>query len=52
MTNFDNREARMRVEDVLKKMGITKELKRAGAVSGSRLHIGKHEMEYVDPNER
>lgn len=51
MTNFDNREARMRVEDVLKKMGITKELKRAGATSGSRLHIGKHEMEYVDPNE-
>ena len=51
MTDMNNREAMMRVEDVLKKMGIAKELKKQGARSGSELTIGKNTFEFRDPNE-
>lgn len=44
MTNFDNREARARARDVLKKMGIDRELKKLGAKDGDMLYIGKKEM--------
>lgn len=46
MTDFDNREAAMRVYDVLKKMGISKELKKIGAKDGDRVTIGKQEIEF------
>lgn len=46
MTNFDNREAIHRVYDVLKKMGIAKELKKMGVQDGDTVYIGKHELEY------
>ncbi|MDP2690826.1 MAG: GTPase ObgE [Candidatus Gracilibacteria bacterium] len=46
MSNFDNREAMMRVRDVLKKMGIVKELKKIGIQDGDRLEIGKHELDF------
>jgi len=44
MTNFDNREARARARDVLKKMGIDRELKKLGAKDGDTLYIGKKQM--------
>ena len=46
MTNFENREAVMRVHDVLTRMGINRELKKQGAKDGDTVFIGKHELEY------
>lgn len=46
MTNFDNREARARARDVLKKMGIDRELKKLGVKDGDIMHIGKKQMDY------
>lgn len=46
MTDFNNREAVMRVRDVLQKMKIDKELKRAGIKDGDIVRIGKHELEF------
>lgn len=40
MTDFSNLQAVNRVYDVLKKMGIQKELMRRGAKEGSKIHIG------------
>lgn len=39
MTNFDNKEAVMRVRDVMFKMGIQKELSRLGAIEGTPLFV-------------
>ncbi|MGE3278419.1 MAG: GTPase ObgE [Candidatus Altimarinota bacterium] len=46
MTNFDNREARARARDVLKKMGIDRELKKMGIKDGDIMHVGKNSMDY------
>jgi len=46
MTDVNNREAMMRVHDVLKKMGISKELKKQGIKDDDVVHIGKHELIY------
>ncbi len=46
MTDFNNREAILRVRDVLKKMGIDKQLKKAGIKDGDTVKIGMHELEY------
>jgi GTP-binding protein len=52
MTNFDNRQARARARDVLKKMGIDKELKKLGIKDGDMMFIGKKEMDFkTDFNE-
>ncbi|MDF2379493.1 MAG: GTPase ObgE [Candidatus Gracilibacteria bacterium] len=47
MTDVNNPEAMMRVDDVLFKMGIAKELKKQGAQDGCTLIIGKHELEFT-----
>jgi len=46
MTDFNNREARMRVYDVLFKMGISKELKKIGAQDSDQIIIGNNEIEF------
>jgi len=50
MTDMANREAMMRVYDVLKKMGISKELKKIGARDGDMVSIGKHEIDFHPEN--
>lgn len=46
MTDFNNREGIMRVYDVMRRMGIEKELKKLGIEEGDLVRIGKHELEY------
>jgi GTP-binding protein len=46
MTDFNNREAILRVRDVLKKMGIDKQLKKAGIKDGDTVKIGNHVLEH------
>lgn len=48
MTNPDQSDALARVHDVLKKMGIQRELKREGAQNGDILKIGEILMEFHD----
>lgn len=46
MTNFDQREALKRFQNILKKMGVEKELARQGATPGDTVRIGKVEFFY------
>lgn len=46
MTNFDQQESLKRFQNILKKMGIEKELARQGAESGDTVRIGKIEFFY------
>jgi GTPase len=46
MTNFDQQEGVRRFQNILKKMGIEKELERRGAVPGDTVRIGKLELFY------
>lgn len=46
MTDFFNREAVMRVRDVMYKMGIQKELLRLGAVNGTPVFVGERIFEF------
>lgn len=46
MTDFTNPEAMARIYDVLEKMHINKELRRAGAKFGDEVKIGKHTLLY------
>ena len=51
MTDFTNREGIMRVYDVIRRMGIEKELKKIGIQNGDHVRIGKHEIEYHPEDE-
>jgi GTPase len=46
MTNFEQQEGLKRFQNILKKMGIERELARQGAVSGDNVRIGKIEFTY------
>ena len=46
MTDMENHEAIFRVYDVMKKMGIQKELKKMEIREGDKIHIGKNTMEF------
>ncbi|OGR89907.1 MAG: hypothetical protein A2992_00805 [Elusimicrobia bacterium RIFCSPLOWO2_01_FULL_59_12] len=46
MTNFDQQEGLKRFQNILKKMGIERELARKGAASGDNVRIGKVEFTY------
>lgn len=46
MTNFEQREGLKRFQNILKKMGVERELKRQGAASGDNVRIGKVEFTY------
>lgn len=46
MTDMANREAVMRARDVLKKMGIDRELKKIGAKDGDTLFVGKRQIDF------
>lgn len=46
MTDVANREAVMRARDVLKKMGIDRELKKIGAKDGDMLFVGKRQIDF------
>lgn len=46
MTDMANREAVMRARDVLKKMGIDRELKKIGAKDGDILYVGKRQIDF------
>ncbi|HVO33229.1 MAG TPA: GTPase ObgE [Elusimicrobiota bacterium] len=46
MTNFDQREALKRFQNILRKMGVEKELARQGAQAGDAVKIGKIEFSY------
>lgn len=43
MTNYDNREAVLRLRDVMRKMGIEKELAKKGAKRGDKVFFGSQE---------
>lgn len=45
-TDFTNPDAVMRVRDVLRKMGIEKELLRKGAKSGDNIRLGKQTFDF------
>lgn len=46
MTNFDQEEALLRLHRVLKGMGVTEALERAGVREGDRVRIGEVELEW------
>ena len=46
MTDLENHEAVFRVYDVMKKMGIQKELKKMGIKEGNKIRIGKNIIEF------
>src|SRR5262249_53479836 len=46
MTNFDQQEGVKRFQNILKKMGVERELARQGAVPGDNVRIGKVEFTY------
>jgi GTP-binding protein len=46
MTNFEQQEGLKRFQNILKKMGVERELKRQGAESGDNVRIGKIEFTY------
>ena len=46
MTNFEQQEGLKRFQNILKKMGVEKELARQGAVSGDQVRIGRVEFTY------
>jgi GTP-binding protein len=46
MTNFDQQEGLKRFQNILKKMGIERELARKGALPGDNVRIGKVEFTY------
>ena len=46
MTNFDQQESLKRFQNILKKMGVEKELARRGAIPGDSVKIGKVEFFY------
>ena len=46
MTNFDQMEGLKRFQNILKKMGVERELARQGAVPGDNVRIGKIEFTY------
>jgi GTP-binding protein len=46
MTDMDNHEAVFRAYDVMKKMGIQKELKKMGVKEGDKIKIGKNTLEF------
>ena len=46
MTNFDQMEGTKRFQNILKKMGVERELGRQGAVPGDNVRIGKVEFTY------
>jgi GTP-binding protein len=45
-TNFDNEESAMRFQRALGRMGIERELERAGVEAGDVVKIGPHELEW------
>jgi len=47
-TNFDNYEGVNRLRDIMKKMGISHELSRAGAVGDSVIEIAEHELTLLE----
>jgi GTP-binding protein len=47
-TNFDNFEGVNRLRDIMKKMGITHELSRAGAVGDSTVSIAGHDFTLIE----
>ncbi len=47
-TNFDNFEGVNRLRDIMKKLGITHELSRAGAVGDSIVEIAGHEFTFLE----
>lgn len=47
-TDFENFEGINRLRDIMKKMGITHQLRRSGATSESRIRIGSHEFTLVE----
>jgi len=49
-TDFTNYEGVNRLRDIMKKMGITHELQRAGAVGNSTIRIGRYDFTLVETN--
>ena len=47
-TNFDNPESAQRFQRDLAKLGVERELNRAGVVAGDTVHIGNVELEWDD----
>ena len=47
-TNFDNPHGVNRLRDIMRKMGITHELERAGATSDSKIQIANHEFTLLE----
>ncbi len=45
-TNFDNEQAVQRLRDILRRQGITPELRRHGIQAGDTIRIGKHMLDY------
>ncbi len=45
-TDFSNYHAVQRLRDIMKKMGILRELNRQGIEAGNRIHIGNNSLEY------
>ena len=48
MTDFDNDQAVQRIHDVMKKMGITRDLAKYGAKAGDFVTIGKQRIPYMN----
>ena len=46
MTDMENHEAVFRIYDVMKKIGIKKELKKMGIKEGDKINIGKNTLEF------
>jgi GTP-binding protein len=47
-TNFGYYEAENRLRDIMKKLGISHELRRRGAEGASIIHIGDHELTFLE----
>ena len=47
-TNFDNYEGLNRLRDIMKKLGISHELRRRGAEGTSMIHIGEDSFPFVE----
>jgi GTPase len=45
-TDFDSPDAVARLQDILRKTGVAKELRRQGAVAGDTIHIGPSELDW------
>ena len=47
-TNFDQDEGVARLRDIMKRQGITRELRRLGALDGDTVRIGETEFAWLD----